>query len=69
MSVYDPIPELIKLGYTPREAAFLYLVGMHSGYFLRRQYNQFVARDDGATSQRLCKKVTERGHAEIMDYG
>jgi hypothetical protein len=35
---YDPIPELQKLGYTEREAAFLYLVGIHSGYFLRRQY-------------------------------
>ena len=69
MSGYDPIPEIVKLGYTPREAAFLYLAGMHSGYFLRRQYNQFVAREDGATSQRLCEKVTERGHAETMDYG
>jgi hypothetical protein len=33
---YDPIPELRRFGYTEREAAFLYLVGIHSGHFLRR---------------------------------
>lgn len=69
MSSFDPIPEIVKLGYTPREAAFLYFAGMHSGYFLRRQFNSFVGRDDGATSQRFCQKVVSLGHAETIDYG
>ena len=34
---YDPISILQNVGYTEREAAFLYLVARHSGYFLRRQ--------------------------------
>ena len=37
-AAYDPIRELRKFGYTERESAFLYLVGVNSGYFLRRQF-------------------------------
>ncbi len=69
MNPFDPIPEIVKLGYTPREAAFLYFAGMQSGYFLRRQFNSFVGREDGATSQRFCQKVVSLGHAETIDYG
>ena len=35
---------LESLGYTEREAAFLYLVAAHSGYFLRRQFDYFIDR-------------------------
>jgi hypothetical protein len=69
MNGYDPIPEIEKLGYTPRESAFLYLAAMHAGYFLRRQYNRFVARADGAIGQQLTEKLIERRHAEVIDYG
>jgi hypothetical protein len=40
----DPIPFIEELGYTPREAAFLYAIGVHSGYFLRRQFNSYIGR-------------------------
>jgi hypothetical protein len=43
-AVYDPIAGLQKFGYTERKAAFLYLVGMHSGSFLRRQLLTFIER-------------------------
>lgn len=66
--VYDPIAELQKLGYTEREAAFLYLVGMHCGYFLRRQYLQFLRREDGAMVQRFLEKSIEREHAHAIEY-
>ncbi len=69
MSVlYDPIAELRKLGYTEREAAFLYLVGMHSGYFLRRQFLQFLRREDGAMAQRFLVKSMEREHVHAIEY-
>ena len=44
----DPIIALESLGYTEREAAFLYLVAIHSGYFLRRQFNYFIDRRLGS---------------------
>jgi hypothetical protein len=65
---YDPIPELRKLSYTEREAAFLYLVGVHSGYFLRRQYLAFVEREDGAMVQRFLQKVVELQHVHPVEY-
>jgi hypothetical protein len=65
---YDPIQELRKLGYTEREAAFLYLVGIHSGYFLRRQYLAFIEREDGAMVQRFLQKVVELQHAHPVEY-
>jgi hypothetical protein len=65
---YDPIPELKKLGYTAREAAFLYLVGIHSGYFLRRQYLTFIQREDGAMVQRFLEKSIRLGHAHPIEY-
>ena len=65
---YDPIPELRKLGYTEREAAFLYLVGIHSGYFLRRQYLAFIEREDGAMVQRILQKSIELQHVQPVEY-
>lgn len=68
MAQYDPVPELQKFGYTEREAAFLYLVGMHSGYFLRRQFLVFVQRDDGAMVQRFLAKSTQLRHVVAIEY-
>jgi hypothetical protein len=65
---YDPISELRKLDYTEREAAFLYLVGIHSGYFLRRQYLTFIEREDGAMVQRFLQKVVELQHVHPVEY-
>lgn len=65
---YDPIPDIERLGYTEREAAFLYLVAAHSDYFLRRQYLRFIARDDGAMVQRFLQKGAEREHLRPIEY-
>src|SRR6202022_3398431 len=68
MSV-DPVAALESLGYTEREASFLYLVGIHSGYFLRRQFNSFIARKTGAIGQNFIDKARLLGHVDIIDYG
>ena len=68
MQPYDPIPELEKFGYTERESAFLYLVGMYSGYFLRRQFLASVQREDGAMAQRFLLKSIQLGHAVPIEY-
>ena len=42
MSAFDPIPDLERLGYTPREAGFVALVAAHSSFFLRRHFNHYL---------------------------
>lgn len=65
----DPILALESLGYTRREAAFLYLVATHSGYFLRRQFDYFIDRNDGQLAQRFIEKARIAGHIAVLDYG
>ena len=69
MTNFDPIPAIEQLGYTPREAAFIYLVARNSGYFLARQFNWFLRRKMGHLTQAFCNKLSERGHGTVVDYG
>ena len=64
----DPILALTSLGYTEREAAFLYLAAVHSGYFVRRQFDYFTDRNKGALVMRLLTKARDAGHLEVLDY-
>ncbi len=64
----DPIADLGSFGYTEREAAFLYMTGIHSGYFLRRQFLTFLGREDGAIVQRFLRKSIEHGHVQPIEY-
>jgi|SRR5581483_7364926 len=68
MNFYDPIPDFVHLGYTQREAAFLYLVGVGSGYFLARQYARFLQRKPGALIQQFLNKAMVRGDVDALDY-
>jgi hypothetical protein len=69
MTSIDVIAALESLGYTSREAPFLYLVAVHSGYFLRRQFDSFINRQQGAISQNFLEKARIAGHIEVLDYG
>jgi len=64
----DPIFVLESLGYTDREAAFLYLVAVHSGYFVRRQFDYFTDRNKGSIVMRFLEKARAAGHVESLDY-
>jgi hypothetical protein len=63
---YDAIDNLTGCGYSEREAAFLYMVAFHSGYFLRRQFNQFVSRERGAIATHFLRKAMELSHISEM---
>lgn len=65
----DFISALRSLGYTEREASFLYLVAAHSGYFLRRQFNYFADRQKGFLAQRFLEKAHAAGHVQTIDCG
>jgi hypothetical protein len=69
MISYDPIPCIEGMGYTEREASFLYLVAAHSGYFLRRQFDQFIDRHSGAIAQHFLTKARQFGHVTSLDFG
>ncbi|MEO6983285.1 MAG: hypothetical protein ABI072_09240 [Edaphobacter sp.] len=66
---YDPVPVLESVGYTEREAAFLYLVALHSGYFLRRQYDRFIDRGRGAIAAQFLRKAAALGHLQSIACG
>ncbi len=65
----DLIAALESLDYTKREATFLYLVAAHSGYFLRRQFNYFIDRQNGFLAHRFVEKAVAEGHIQTLDYG
>jgi hypothetical protein len=66
---YDPISSLEAVGYLEREASFLYLVAVHSGYFLRRQYARFAGRDGGTLIARFLKKADRHHHIKVIECG
>lgn len=63
---HDAIDTIQHLGYSEREAAFLYTVAIYSGYFLRRQFNSFVQRERGAIATQFLRKARRRHVREIQ---
>src|SRR5688572_2454196 len=68
MTNEDRAEALRQLGYAAREAAFLVLVALHGGYFLRRQYCEFLGKEAGGTAASLVQKVVANGHAKVSLY-
>ena len=68
MMTVDPIPALQSLGYTPREATFLSIVAVYSGYFVRRQFDYFIDRSKGAIAKNFLAKAQVAGHIEVIEY-
>lgn len=66
---YDPIASLESIGYLEREASFLYLVAVHSGYFLSRQFCRFVRRECGALATRFLDRGIRLGHLRVIECG
>jgi hypothetical protein len=62
------IGSLQTLGYTPDEARFLYVVAVHSGYFVPRQFLAFSGAKWGKRSNNFVAKLESRGHATWREY-
>jgi hypothetical protein len=62
------IEALRRFGYSEREAAFLSLAGLHSGYFLRRQYVRFLGKTVGGTAAALIEKALANEHLRVCTY-
>lgn len=68
MTTDSPTTALTRFGYTPRQAAFLALVALHGGFFLRRQYVTFRGAADGTRLTDLLKRAVQRHHATLATY-
>lgn len=66
----DPqnIAAIASLGYTQEEARFLYLVAIHSGYFVPRQFLTSSGAKWGKRSNNFAAKLESRGHATWREY-
>ncbi len=69
MTSQERIRAIAGMGYLPREAEFLCLAALHSGYFLRRQYRRFLDIESGKREQSLIDKLVDRGHARRTRLG
>lgn len=56
------------LGYTPREAAFLTRVARHGGYFVRRQFLDWIGRQQGQTVANFTDRLVSRRHATVHTF-
>jgi hypothetical protein len=61
----DHTAAIQEFGYTAREAEFIALAALHSGYFLRRQYSP----RRGKLGDTLCKKIIACEHGTARAYG
>jgi hypothetical protein len=66
----DPenIAAIASLGYTADEARFLYIVAIHSGYFVPRQFLVSCGAKWGKRSNHFAAKLESRGHATWREY-
>jgi len=58
----EAIAALTQFGYTAREAEFLYIVAVHSGFFLQRQFMQFVDVAGRGPATYFLKKAIQKHH-------
>jgi hypothetical protein len=56
------VEAIVRYGYTPTEARFLYLVATHSGYFTQQQFFHFAGVHRGGMGTRLTAKALQHGH-------
>jgi len=62
----ERVESVRELGYTEREARFLALAAVHSGYFLRRQFTQSTGAGSGKTAAVFTSKLLRFEHATVV---
>lgn len=62
----DHVTAIERLGYTPREAAFLARVVTAGGYFTRAQFAQALGIRRGGTDADFGRRLVNRGHATVQ---
>jgi hypothetical protein len=62
----ERIQALMRFGYTEREAAFICLVALSGGFFLRRQFCTFAQTGKGGASTTLIEKLIQKEHGRAV---
>src|ERR1700730_16652689 len=62
------IAAIQSLGYSPDAARFLYLVAVHSGYFVPGQFLTFTGAKWRSRSHKFVSKLERRGHVTWREY-
>jgi hypothetical protein len=65
----EALARLKAYGYGEEEARFLCIAAQHSGYFVRRQFNEFISQARGARAQRFVEKLLAHRHALAARFG
>ena len=69
MAAFDRVLAIGRFGYRDSEAGFLCMAALHGGYFLRRQYGEYLRQQDGGTVTQLIEKLLDQNHAHASTYG
>ncbi len=67
-TIEEAIESFRRFGYDAEEAQFLTLAALHSGYFLRRQFNEFLGQERGGRASRFVEKLLAKRHAQVTRY-
>jgi hypothetical protein len=65
----EHVAAIQHFGYNETEAAFLYLVATHSGYFTRSQFLRYSQQSKGCLVHRFTTKTLTQRHATSKEYG
>ena len=68
MTEEERIHNLQGFGYSTEEARFLGIVALHSGYFVRRQFDAAIGVERGKRTSAFVEKLLARGHARRYTF-
>jgi len=68
MTEEEKIHNLTGFGYSTEEARFLGIVALHSGYFVRRQFDAAIGVERGKRTSAFVEKLLARGHARRYTF-
>jgi hypothetical protein len=69
MTNVDPVQAAAALGFTERQARFLAVAALHSGYCVRRHYAQWASISDGGVAAEFFDKLVARQIATRIAVG
>jgi hypothetical protein len=64
----EHLTALKTFGYTEREARFLYIIAVHSGYFTQAHLRQFSGNRSGRTVHAFIKRALAQEHVKESKY-
>lgn len=64
----ERIRSVMRFGYSEPEGRFLCLAALHGGYFLPRQYRQFLGKEASGAASMLVQKALAKDHLKAWTF-